>query len=410
MRLLLRRHGARVAAWLIAAAFWPTTGILPGPARAFAQNPPKLREPGLERPLEKPDGSDPSAPRPSAGQEKTDDTVAKERRSAAIFRLTHEHPLSSDTGRNPRIEAALDETVNFEIRPQPLRDTLELLATKFGIPIVTDRQTLDDANVDLGQEVKLTPPGLSLRDALDSLLSIEAQPLSFIVRRGNLIVTTLDKANEDQQVVVYDCRDLAAVGTLDHYPSQNGPPQSGQGASGGAIGGGTFEVQQQAPDPAVKAQNGPQQPKAPIGADGATPKSPPVLPAPGVPGAPSNPGQQPATAEPAPRLPIVQTILAALGPDAWDEGASMTELGGLIIVRQNRVQHDKIKNLLADIRRMRANGAFASSAKAYDDETKRRAEAEARARATKESQRATTATDSNKTRPAESHPAAPGRQ
>jgi hypothetical protein len=38
-------------------------------------------------------------------------------------------------------------------------------------------------------------------------------------------------------------------------------------------------------------------------------------------------------------------------------------LGGLIVVRQNRINHDKIKNLLADIRRMRATGAFAPAPK-----------------------------------------------
>jgi hypothetical protein len=75
---------------------------------------------------------------------------------------------------------------------------------------------------------------------------------------------------------------------------------------------------------------------------------------------------------------LIQTIIAATG-DSWDEGStSITEFGGLIVVRQSPPVHDTIKTLLADIHRIRADGAFASFAKDYEAEAKRRADAEAK--------------------------------
>jgi hypothetical protein len=69
---------------------------------------------------------------------------------------------------------------------------------------------------------------------------------------------------------------------------------------------------------------------------------------------------------------LIKTIIAATG-DSWDErSTTITEFGGLLVVRQSPLVHDKIKSLLADIRRMRADGAFASFAKDYEAEAKRR--------------------------------------
>jgi hypothetical protein len=61
--------------------------------------------------------------------------------------------------------------------------------------------------------------------------------------------------------------------------------------------------------------------------------------------------------------------------ESWDEGASITEFGGLVVVRQSPLVHDRIKDLLGDIRRMRSDGAYASFAKVYDTEAKSREEA-----------------------------------
>jgi hypothetical protein len=310
----------------------------------------------------------PTTPRTKqAHQAQTDNAAAaKERRSANLFRLAHERPLSSDDGRHPQIEAALDETVNFKIEPQPLQDALELLAARFHITILLDNKSLDDASADTRQEVSLNAPGITLRDTLDLILSKAAVALSFEIRRGTLMVSTVDSIDSHRRVVVYDCRDLALLPTLDRLPADKSDPATrNRGATGGgAFGGGGGGVFQAAPDaakPAEAARSVPQRPadKAPAG--GAPP------PAAAVP---------PSKTEAPPRLPLVQTIISAT-VDSWDdEDTSITELGGLIVVRQSPLVHEAIKDLLADIRRMRVDGAFASFAKEYEAEAKKRAQAE----------------------------------
>jgi hypothetical protein len=340
MRLSLGSVGVLTAALLTALAFWPEGRVIRGPERLAAQ----------EKSL----------------QDGEAESLAKERRSTAVFRLAHEHPLSSDVGQHPQVESALDETVNFKIEPQPLKDALDLLAAKFRVPILIDDKALNDANVDTSMEVQLNVPGATLHHTLGLLLKIPAAPLTFeVLQNGTLMVSTVDMVNDHLQVVVYDCRDLATLNTLDHFPVQKSPqaPAKGGGAVGG--GGGMFQAPAEAAKPAVAAQSVPQKQAAP----GIRPPQPPP------PNAPAPAQGRPS--ESAKRLPLIQTIIAATGPDAWGESQTISELGGLIVVCQNSTVHEKIKALLADIRRMRASGAFASSAKDYDAEVQKRLAAEA---------------------------------
>jgi hypothetical protein len=355
MRLSLRSAGGLAVAVLLTLAATLGTGRPGGPSSAFAQNEQKVGNSAGEK---TPDSGQ-AAPRSTDDdREETDERdAARARRSATVFRLLHERPLSSDIGGTPQIEAALEETIAFKIEPQSLREALDLLAKKSRIPILIDEKTIDNASIDLKQEVTLSAPGITLGDTLDLLLSIGADPLSYEIRHGALIVTTLDKVEENFQVAVYDCRDLALIGTLDHDPSAKQSGQRSGAVDGVPMGGGMFQVQQQTAKAPVAAQNAPR--KAAAAPVASTPSR--------------NVAQQPAAAEPRGRLPIVQTIMSAIGPDAWEAGATITELGGLVVVRQNRLNHEKIKTLLADIRRMRESGAFASFAKECEAEAKRRA-------------------------------------
>ncbi len=351
MSLSLRAGGA--AAVVVGVSIATTWGLIGGPA-AVAHAGEQLKIEGDRGTAQEPKST-------------CDEPAAHERRAANVFRLLRDHPLSSDTVRIPQIEAALDETVDFKLEPQSLREALALFSKKFRIPILTDQRSLEDANIDLSREVKLDVANLPLRDTLELLLNLDGQPLSFEIRHGTLLVATLDKVKEDLETVIYDCRDLVLIGTLDRYPSGNG------GTGAGCVGG-MFQIQQ---PPAIP-------PAAPqTGAKVVEPSAPTVLPAGQASRrsagplrsrlAPVPPAKEvPQTARPEPRLPIVQTILCAVGRDEWEDGPTITELGGLIVVRQNRFNHDKIKILLADIRRMRATGAFAPSAKVYEDEVKRR--------------------------------------
>jgi hypothetical protein len=376
MRLSLRSAGVLVAASVVTLVFTPEAGHVRGPAPILAQEKPKLDKPKVQNPPVRRPTSPPIAPATDSGQEQSNEpaAAAKERRSASVFRLLRDHPLSSDTGRTAQIEAALEETVDFKIEPQSLRDALDLLAAKFRIPIVADKRTFGDADVNLLQEVKLNVQCLTLQDTLDLLLSSQTVPLSFEIRDRTLLISTVEQIKEDLQVVVYDCRDLALVGTLDHFAIEK--QDGGSGASGGTWGGGggTFQAFPEATQPASAAQSVPQK-----GAAAApSPVQPPAAAAPAKLAPPAAaPAPAPAVAPyprapAAPRLPLVRTIMAAVDPDSWEEGATITEFGGLLVVRQNPINHDKIKTLLADIRRMRADGAFASFAKDYEAEAKRR--------------------------------------
>jgi hypothetical protein len=223
------------------------------------------------------------------------------------------------------------------------------LASRLQIPILLDQNVVDELNVGK-KEVKLDVVGVSLRDTLELILDSTESQLGLEVRSGVLTVNTVDHIDEHLQAVVYDCRDLVTVGTLDEFPSDKTAPMETGGGGGGSFqlgGGGMFQAAQEAAKPPV---------------------APPAAPEPGPAAAP-----QISRVEDKRRLPLIQTILAAT-ENTWGEDPSrtITEFGGLIIVRQSPRVHEKIKALLADIRRMRDNGAYVSFAKQYAAEVKRR--------------------------------------
>jgi hypothetical protein len=318
-------------------------------------------KPKVEKPT---NGNGASARATDAHPKPSDESAAavKERRSA-----THERPMSSDAGRYPRIEAALEETVNFKIEPQPLQKALNLLSSKFHVPVVLDQRALRDAKVDLKQlEVKLDVSSLTLRDTLDLILATQA--LGFEIRHGSLMVSTVERISSNREAVVYDCRDLTLVRSLDHIPGvRSVPATQNRGAIDGGLfgGGGTFQAP---PDPARPAPAAPGIPQKPAE------KAPPAA----APSAAAPAAMASSKIEDSRRLPLIRTIVSGIG-DSWnEENTSITEFDGLLVVRQSQPVHHKIKTLLADIRRMRADGAFASFAKEYELEATKRAEQEAK--------------------------------
>jgi hypothetical protein len=66
-----------------------------------------------------------------------------------------------------------------------------------------------------------------------------------------------------------------------------------------------------------------------------------------------------------PVIPLIRVIQSATGPENWDDPerdpqATITEFGGLLVVRQTSLVHERIKGVLADIRRMKKEGAFST--------------------------------------------------
>ncbi len=315
MRLSLGSVGALTAALLIGYAFWPDNRALRGPEQIVAQEKPKALEPakdGSGLPVKSPPGSKPhkskQAPVP--------------RVPVGVNFAPVEHPSSSDLAALPLVEArihdALHQPVDFNIEPQSLKDAIDFIAARYQIPILIDQKALDDANVDTTTEVKLSAPGITLHDAFQLLLGQLSSPLNYDVIHGVLMITTEDKIKEHLETIVYDCRDLIKL------PALAGPVPTDHGQADVVV-------------PAA-AEAG-----APAGRASTKAKK--------------------AHEEKLERLannpPFIRMVVSATGADFWDEDDSISELGGLLIVRQNPRVHDRIKALLASIRLMKKDGAFA---------------------------------------------------
>lgn len=169
--------------------------------------------------------------------------------SVVVERDPVDHPLRSDVAERPKNEAhiieALKASVDFQIQPQSLRDALEFIATLYHIPIVIDRRALGDANANLATKVRVNIPGITLHELLHWLFEQPNCPVEYEVRNGALLISTLDKLNEDLSIVVYDCRDLLTAAGPD-----SGSPADQRGFGGGVL--------QTSPDKAVPAIAAPQ--------------------------------------------------------------------------------------------------------------------------------------------------------
>jgi len=324
MRLSFGSAAALAAGLLIAFAFSPDNRAVRGPAAVMAENKPK--HPATA-----------NKPRAPARATPSPDVV--------------QHPLSSDVGQQPRIEEALNQATDFNIDPEPLKDAVDFIAQRYQIPILLDRKSLEDAGVDTSTEVKLPFAGLKLRQMLTLLLDQVGQPMGFDIRDGVLWVSTRERVEERRFVVVYDCRDLINLRPI--MPVEAGrrrgqgmpqPPTAGM-TGGGGMGGGMFDV---TPASAEKGKE----------AEAAAAKK-----APGK-------SPEPATTEcDEPVSPLIRIIKYAGTEAAWggdsEGGGHVTELGGLLVVNQSANVHEEIKRILADLRRIRKDGAFANVEKEH---------------------------------------------
>lgn len=328
MRLSLGSVVLLAAAVLVAIAFWPENHAVQGPPHVFADNKPQSKS-DTKKPMIFPPGRSAPAARDHNAQ-----------RAKAEAHIADEHPLSSDVGQHPKIEDALEQKVDFTIEPQPLKDALDFIAQRYQIPILLDAKTLEDASVDTSAEVKLPYAGMKLRNLLNLLLQQGSQPLSYAIEDGVLRISTVERIRQHTYVVVYDCRDLIHMKSM--YPAISTTPHSRTTQSAvAAEGGGMFAT---APESANTARQfggaaGPAKNKK----DEHTAKKSPCL---------------------QDEIPLIRVIKYAVDPDDWVEeegsGPRITEIGGLLVVNQNAMVHEQIKRILADLRRMRKEGAFAA--------------------------------------------------
>jgi hypothetical protein len=243
-----------------------------------------------------------------------------------------EHPVSSDVSQSPKIEAALESTVGFAIERQPLRKVLELIAKKYNILIALDVKSLRKAQVLPDALVDAVPPGVRLKTALGTILKIrdpdpdsdDFKLLDYEVLDSVLLVSTREEIWEHISLVVYDCRDLIQVTSLDPISVEKvyGPPPSAQAAV--------------EPNPGNS-------PSGVASAKAATASNSPTT---------TGPGQR--------RLPLIDLLLTATY--SINEGSVsdwISEFGGMLVVHSSPPVHREIKSVLEKLRLMRKDGAFA---------------------------------------------------
>ena len=313
----------------ISFALWPEVRGLETPAALFAKEAPKKAQP--------PD-TQPATPH-SPGQPVIKPSTAE---TTAI-----EHPLSSDVGQHPKIEAALDSTVDFTFEPQPLKDAVDFVAQRYRMPIIMDAKALEDASIDTSTEVKLNVQGLKLRQALVLLFQQMPTPLGFEIRDGVLWVTTIEKINERRYVVIYDCRDLIHLRSF--YPA------APRGAADGQVS--NERTRMGAFDPAPVLEIAHNLAAAAAVRDRRPKKVP----------------RRVRNLRLRSRVRLIRVIQYAGDADDWQqeegEGPRITEIGGLLVVNQNWIVHEQIKRILADLRRMKKDGAYANFDKGPCDES-----------------------------------------
>lgn len=124
---------------------------------------------------------------------------------------------------------------NFSLEETPLEDALNFLQNLTGISFFVDWQRLEMAGVDRGTPISLQLKGTSARKTLNLVLDSASplEPLTFYVDGGVIHITTLEHADSEMIVRVYDVRDLLVV-----IPDFVGPGLGGGGGGGGSFGGG----------------------------------------------------------------------------------------------------------------------------------------------------------------------------
>ena len=111
-----------------------------------------------------------------------------------------------------RILAALAQPSSIECVEKPLVEVLNDLSKRHGIPIRILNQKLEEAGIEPDTPISKQLDGIALRSLLETLLS--ELELSFLVREGELLITTPEDAESQLVLVAYPVHDL--VGLEDH--------------------------------------------------------------------------------------------------------------------------------------------------------------------------------------------------
>lgn len=297
MRVTFGTVAALAAAVLVAIAFWPESPQAPAPRMAVAQAPAPGGGPGPHEP----------GGAPVAMQD--DDKSA--------------------------IEAKLSERIGkIDFAEMPLSEVLEYLSDKTDIDILINRGALNGEGIDTNQAVELQVKrtNLTARMALD--LVLEPLKLSYTIRDGLIVVTTIAEAN---QIQVYNVRDLLRNFANEGAAVMGAAPRMMLGGNGRSRKGGIR-----------LAQGGPA--GMPPGATGGT-----------------SPGMGGGLDEGVGTLvrqtdSLAEVIATTIDPASWDSdggNGSIVQYHELLVVKNSQTVHGKIKALLEMMRTSAGNAPTA---------------------------------------------------
>jgi type II secretory pathway component GspD/PulD (secretin) len=210
----------------------------------------------------------------------------------------------------------------------PLNQAIDFIRETWGANIFVNWQAIQDAGVDPEQLVNLNLKDVSLRTAIETVFDLAAGKLeptarpTFIVDAGIIHISTRELLNQRTATIVYDITDLVLVERIPEDPQaiQLSQFAQGQGVFAGGAGGG----------------GGMAGPGAGIFGGGA--------------GAPTFSAAQEEEARKALITQIID-IIKTVDPEAFaGEGGDLREFNGVLIVRNTRANHERIRKLLADLR------------------------------------------------------------
>jgi hypothetical protein len=126
------------------------------------------------------------APQFPPGTTVDDETTAEAYQVAADGSKSQLQKFDSPTAL--KIHQVLGTYADFAIDPEPLKDALDFIATRYAIPIRIDQQGLAKAGINVNAEVSVQTGGLEVRKMLDSLLEQSGKHARFRISKDALII------------------------------------------------------------------------------------------------------------------------------------------------------------------------------------------------------------------------------
>lgn len=305
MRCTLGTVVGLTAAILMTSAFWPANQGPAVPQNAVAQATDEKKVEAKSEGVPTPDAS------PAKPHVLTDSKVVTPQRDEMYAHTAEE--LKKKT------------TLNFT--DTTMREAIEYIAQLHKIPIIYNTKALGDEGIDLDAEtISYNLTGIPLATVLDVIF--ENRNLAYRNWDGILVIESMNSAENNMEVCVYNCRDLLKdVATVQEVvlPTASGEGSSGGGFGGGG-GGGFFQVASDAPEkPAPKSKE----------------KSEPA------------PANCPKIVELTPPQALIKVLMNSVhGPWAENDGngGTITAFDGMLVVRNNQRAQQGVQNLLDMLR------------------------------------------------------------